>query len=167
MAHITECSSRKWPNFVSSVSVYFVIWCQMTLLVRRIEIIDQKVPGQKDIFAPVLSGVPGKWPVAPVGSAPMQLLHILLTNSKTTTTTLSATKNATKMFIYSYNYSYVVSSVHWKRRYIDKRRGVGLHSWQYSNSFWLSCQRADGCKLRKLCFHILSNLHKIIPLIVR
>jgi len=41
---------------------------------KRIEIIDQKVPGQKDMFAPVLSGVPGQMThVAPVGSVPMFL----------------------------------------------------------------------------------------------
>jgi len=40
---------------------------------KSIEIIDQKVPGQRDMFAPVLSEVPGKWPVAPVGSAPVKV----------------------------------------------------------------------------------------------
>jgi len=33
----------------------------------RIEIIDQKVPGQKDMFAPVLSGVPGQMTRCPCG----------------------------------------------------------------------------------------------------
>jgi len=34
---------------------------------KRIEITDQKVPGQKDIFAPVLSGVPGQMTRCPCG----------------------------------------------------------------------------------------------------
>ena len=34
---------------------------------KRIEIIDQKVPGQKDIFAPVLSAVPGQMTRCPCG----------------------------------------------------------------------------------------------------
>ena len=34
---------------------------------KRIEIIDQKVPGQKDIFALVLSGVPGQMTRCPCG----------------------------------------------------------------------------------------------------
>jgi len=34
---------------------------------KRIESIGQKVPGQKDIFAPVLSGVPGQMTRCPCG----------------------------------------------------------------------------------------------------
>jgi len=34
---------------------------------KRIEIIDQKVPGQKHMFAPVLSGVPGQMTRCPCG----------------------------------------------------------------------------------------------------
>jgi len=34
---------------------------------KRIEIIDRKVPGQKDMFAPVLSGVPGQMTRCPCG----------------------------------------------------------------------------------------------------
>jgi len=34
---------------------------------KRIEIIDQKVPGQKDMFALVLSGVPGQMTRCPCG----------------------------------------------------------------------------------------------------
>jgi len=34
---------------------------------KRTEIIDQKVPGQKDIFAPVLSEVPGQMTRCPCG----------------------------------------------------------------------------------------------------
>jgi len=34
---------------------------------KTIEIIDQKVPGQKDMFAPVLSGVPGQMIRCPCG----------------------------------------------------------------------------------------------------
>ena len=34
---------------------------------KRIEIIDQKVPGQKYMFAPVLSGVPGQMTRCPCG----------------------------------------------------------------------------------------------------
>jgi len=38
---------------------------------KRIEIIDQKVLGQKDMFARYFQEYRGKWPVAPVGLAPM------------------------------------------------------------------------------------------------
>jgi len=34
---------------------------------KKIEIIDQKVPGQKGMFAPVLSGVPGQMTRCPCG----------------------------------------------------------------------------------------------------
>jgi len=34
---------------------------------KRIEIIDQKVPGQKEMFAPVLWGVPGQMTRCPCG----------------------------------------------------------------------------------------------------
>jgi len=38
---------------------------------KRIEIIGQKVPGQKDYLPRYFQEYRGKWPVAPVGSAPM------------------------------------------------------------------------------------------------
>jgi len=44
-----------------------VIWCDAAGKTKRIEIIDQKVPGQKDMFAPVLSGVPGQMTRCPCG----------------------------------------------------------------------------------------------------
>jgi len=68
---IKECSSRK----ITKSRVF----CRPIRLLchpapndaprnmKRIEIIDQKVPGQKDMFAPVLLGVPGKMTRCPCG----------------------------------------------------------------------------------------------------
>ena len=39
----------------------------LVVKIKRIEIIDQKVPRQKDIFAPVLSEVPGQMTRCPCG----------------------------------------------------------------------------------------------------
>jgi len=63
------CSSRKMAKFC--------VFCIRLLChpvpndaarkIKRIEIIDRKVPGQKDMFAPVLLGVPGQMTRCPCG----------------------------------------------------------------------------------------------------
>jgi len=61
---ITECSGRKMAEsrvFCRPISLlYHPVPSDAACKMRRIEIIDQKVPGQKDMFAPYFQEYRGK-----------------------------------------------------------------------------------------------------------
>jgi len=66
---------------------------------KRIEIIDQKVPGQKDMFAPVTSGVLGQMTRCPCGFGLSEaVVRRLWADEAASTAAICATRRVTLRF---------------------------------------------------------------------